>query len=306
MRLRLNDIEAFLMVMETGSVSAAALRLGLSKSVVSKRITDLEQALRTRLLRRSTRGVLPTDKGAEFCRRARDILTQLEQAADAAADRKSELAGELRVAAPMSFGNIYLSPKLFEFASRHPALNLQVDLNDRKVDLEAEGFDLAIRVMQLRQDSALIARKLALSRRVVVCSPSYAERHGLPKALDALAEHRCIGFAHLHSGQLWQFEARRKGSKPVSVVTRAAMVLNNGEAMRDAAIAGIGMCMLPLFIAAQALRDGRLINAMPKERPTSDYIYAVYPRSGARSRKVQLLVDYLREELSGTLPWEQR
>ena len=303
MRFRLNDIEAFLMVMETSSVSAAGLRLGLSKSVVSKRLTDLERTLGTQLLRRSTRGIIPTEKGHSFYQRARAFMQQLDTAAESATDDKADLVGQVRIAAPMSFGNIYLGPVLFEFASRHPALNLVVDLDDRKIDIEAGGFDLAIRVTQLK-DSALIARKLANSRRIVVCSPGYAAAHGLPKSLDDIANHRCIGYAHLHSGQLWQFEPKRRSGKVRSVVTRSAMVLNNGEAVRDAAIAGIGICMIPLFIAASGLRDGRLINAMPNERPTSDTIYAVYPKTAVQSNKVRMIVEHLREKLSGPLPWE--
>jgi DNA-binding transcriptional LysR family regulator len=304
MRFRLDDIEAFLLVMETSSVSGAALRLGLSKSVISKRLTDLERTLGVQLLRRSTRGVIPTEKGHSFYQQARDFMQQLDTAAESTADTNTELTGQVRIAAPMSFGNMYLSSVLFEFASRHPGLNLELELDDRKVDIEAGGFDLAIRVTQLK-DSSLIARKLALSRRVVICSPAYAAEHGLPKSLDDVANHRCIGYAHVHSGQLWQFEPKRRSGKVRSVVTRSAMVLNNGEAMRDAAIAGIGMCMVPLFIAAPALRDGRLINALPNERPTSDFIYAVYPKTAVQSRKVRMIVDYLRDYLSGPLPWEQ-
>ena len=304
MRLRLNDIEAFLMVMETSSVSAAALRLGLSKSVISKRLTDLERTLGSQLLRRSTRGIIPTDKGHSFYQRAREFMQQLDSAADSATDDKTELAGQVRIAMPMSLGNMYLGPMLFEFASRHPALNMVIDLDDRKIDIETGGFDLAIRVTQLK-DSALIARKLALSRRMVVCSPGYAAAHGLPRSLDDVANHRCIGYAHLHSGQLWQFEPKRRSGKVRSVVTRSAMVLNNGEAMRDAAIAGIGMCMLPLFIVANSLREGRLINALPNERPTSDFIYAIYPKTAVQSHKVRMIVEHLRAHLSGPLPWEQ-
>lgn len=292
------------MVMETTSVSAAALRLGLSKSVISKRLTDLEKVLGTQLLRRSTRGVIPTDKGHSFYQRAREVMQQLDTAAESAADDHTELVGQVRIAAPMSFGNMYLGPVLFEFASKHPRLNMVIDLDDRRIDIDTGGFDLAIRVTQLK-DSAMVARKLALSRRIVVCSPGYAAAHGLPKSLDDLANHRCIGYAHVHSGQLWQFEPKRKSGKVRSVVTRSAMVLNNGEAMRDAAVAGIGMCMIPLFIAAPALRQGKLINALPSERPTTDFIYAIYPKASVQSRKVRMIVDHLRGYLSGPLPWEQ-
>lgn len=304
MRFNLNDIEAFLLVVETSSISAAALRLGLAKSVVSKRITDLENALGTRLLNRSTRGVAPTDRGQAFYERAREFMRQLEDAAEASVEDENRLCGRLRIATPMSFGTMYLSPLLFEFAAAHPDLELSVDFDDHKVDIEGAGYDLAVRIGQLN-DVALIAKPLAISRRVVCCSPAYAARHGLPESIDDLQRHRCIGYTYVHSGQLWQFEGDGNARDVRSIVVRSTLMLNNGEAMRDAAIAGVGIGLLPLFIVAAALRDGRLLDALPKHRPTSDTIYAMYPQRKLQPRGVRVFVDYLKERLGGPPPWER-
>ncbi len=304
MRLRLNDIEAFMLVVETGSISAAALRLGIAKSAVSRRITDLEQGLGAQLLHRSTRGVSATDRGQAFYHRARDIMHELESAADATSDEGAQLAGQLKMAAPGSFGTMYLAPMLFEFAGQHPELNLMVDFEDRKVDIEAGGFDLAVRVTQLK-DTALVAKPLAASRRMVCCSPAYARRHGLPQSIEDLHRHRCISYAYVHSGQLWQFEPQRSGGPVRSIALKTTHVFNNGEAMRDAAVAGIGLCLIPVFIAAPALRDGRLIDALPAERPMSDTVYALYPYRRMQPRKLRLFIEFLQRRLAGVPPWEQ-
>lgn len=303
MRYRLNDIEAFLLVMETGSFTAAGLRLDLSKSVISKRINDLEQALGTQLLHRSTRGVVATDRGQLFYQKARDLLLQLEDAASSTAEDDGTLCGQVRITAPTTFGRKYLGPMLFGLMKQHPSLDLVMDLDDRKVDVDAGGYDLALRIAQPLDDMSLIARKLAVSKRVVCCSPDYAQRHGLPGALEELVQHRCIGFAYVHSGHAWQFEPDSKGGTIRTAMVSSTLVFNNRELMCDAAIAGLGICLLPQYIAADALRDGRLVQAVP-DTPTSDTIYAIYPGHRFQSRKVRVVLDYLRDQFSQPLPWE--
>jgi DNA-binding transcriptional LysR family regulator len=300
MGYHLDDIAAFLQVIETGSISAAAERLGLSKSVVSKRITDLEAALGVELLHRSTRGVVPTDKGIAFHGRARGIMRELDEAAEEVADRENDLCGQLRITAPMSFGTMYFGPILFSFIARHPRLDLALNFDDRIIDLLGEGYDLAIRIARL-PDSSLVARKLAVSRRIVCCSPGYAKQAGLPTTIQEIAQHACIGYANVHPSQLWQFEP---DGEVRSLMVRSRIVANSGEAMRDAAIAGLGLAVLPLFIAAAALRRGELIDALPAARPTPDPIYAVHPQTRHLSRKVRALIDHLVGALGGELPWE--
>lgn len=304
MRYNFDNISAFLQVVESGSISAAALRLNLAKSVVSKRITHLEEQLGVELLYRSTRGVVPTDEGLAFHKRARDIMQQLDTAADELIDRGDCLCGQLRITAPMSFGTLYLGPLLFPLLSKHPRLGVAVNYDDRFADLVGEGYDLAVRIGRL-QDSSLIARKLAPSRRIVCCSPDYARRTGLPATLEEIPDHTCIGYANVHSSQIWQFEPDSPGGEIRSLVIRSRIVLNNGEAMRDAAIAGLGLVLLPRFIAAQALVNGQLIPACPDVHPVSDTIHAVYPRTHHVARKVRAVIDHLIAALAGQPPWDR-
>ncbi len=304
MRYRLDDIEAFLAVVETGSVSAAARRLGLAKSVISKRVSDLESAIGGELLHRSSRKVVPTDRGEVFYRRAREFLQQLEEAVEEAGECEGELRGHLRLAAPMSFGTLHLMGLLAPLFARHPRLSVSLDLEDRKIDLSGGGFDLGIRIGRLA-DSALAARRLAISRRVVVCSPGYARAHGLPASPEALTEHACISYANTPALQQWTFESPRPGAAPRQVLVKGRIVANNGEAIREAAIAGLGLAVLPTFIACEALRDGRLINAMPHEQPAADGVYAVYPKTRIPSRKVRAVIDHLVESIGDPPPWEK-
>ena len=304
MRYRLDDIATFLQVVDSGSISAAARRLNLSKSVVSKRITDLEAGLGGGLLQRSTRRVLPTERGLVFYERGRSILRQLDEAAAEVAENDGDLRGALRVAAPMSFGTLYLGPVLFDFAGRHPRLALALDLDDRMVDLVGEGYDVAIRITRPR-DSALIARRLAASRRIVCASPSYAATVGLPRSLTELPQHEAIGYAGAPSAWLWQFAPFAAGGPPRTVAMRSRATVNNGEAARDAAIAGLALAVLPTFIVADALRDGRLIPVPLDAEPVADVIHALYPQTRHLSRRVRALVDHLAAGCTDPAPWER-
>lgn len=304
MRYRLDDIEAFLRVVDTGSISAAATQLNLSKSVVSKRVTDLEQALGVALLHRSTHGVTPTDEGVTFHARGRAIMQQLDEAAEEVSAADGELSGSLRITAPMSFGTLYLGPMLASFLQRHPRLEAALDLDDRVVELQNGGYDLAIRITHL-PDSSLIARRLCITRRIVCCSPGYAEHAGLPRSLDDIRDHDCIGYANVQSSHVWRFEPDRHGGEARSLTVRSRIVANNGEIMRDMAVAGLGLAVLPAFIVAEALADGRLIDAMPDSRPTPDPIHAVYAKARHPSKKVKAVVAHLQAALDGDPPWER-
>lgn len=304
MKWRFDDVVTFLQVVEAGSITRAAARLNVSKSIVSKRISDLETALDVELLQRSTRHVVPTDAGRVFYDKALPLVQELDVTAEEVADRQGMLHGRLRVTAPMSFGTMHLGSIIASFALRHPKLELALDLDDRMVDLAGNGYDVAIRIGRLK-DSGLVARKLCLSRRIVCCSPAYAREYGLPRSIADLASHACVDYANVHARRLWEFEPGKRGRQPSAVVMRSRVVINNGEAMRDAAIAGLGLVILPLFIAAAPLRDGRLIPALPTETPVPDTIYAVYPPTRHIAGKVRAFVDHLARELTRTPSWER-
>ena len=302
--LDFGDIRAFIQVVDHGGVSIAATRMSIAKSVLSSRIARLEQQLKTQLLHRSSRGVTLTDAGQRFYDHMRDVISRLQQAVDeAAAGSEAPLQASLRITAPMTFGTVYLGPKLFAFMRYHPQLDLTLDLNDRYVDILGGGFDLGVRIGRL-QDSALVARPIAVSRRVLCCSPEYAHSHQLPRSVAEIPAHDCICYGNASIAPYWQFQPVKPGDEPQQVVVRGRVHLDNGESMRDAAVAGLGLAALPLFIASRALREGSLLEVMPETPPIADTINAVYPQTRYVSRAVRAVIDMLVAAFGGALPWE--
>lgn len=299
---RYEDILAFIEVVKAGSFTAAAERLKLAKSVVSDRVRGLEDALGVELLRRTTRSVTPTERGRDFFDSLQPLVAQLDDAIDAASAIDGPLTGRLRITAPLSFGMLHLVPAITAFAQQHPELEIALDLDDRAVDLVGQGYDLAVRIGRL-DASSLVARRLCDSPRVLCCSPGYAKRHGLPREPADLADHACIDYANIHSSRLWAFEPLKRGDPPRVVETRSRIVVNNGDAMRDMAIAGIGMTLLPRFIVAEALNDGRLIEAMPDVPPLADTIYVIYAPTRHMPRKLRAIIDHLVASFAGMPVW---
>jgi DNA-binding transcriptional LysR family regulator len=303
MKYDFDAIVAFVGVVETGSVSGAARRLGVAKSVVSKRVAELERSLAVTLLRRSPRSVAPTDQGRAFYDRARSILRALDEAATEARGEEGELRGLIRIAAPMTFGTMYLGALLWPLLSDHPALEVAVDLDDRAVDLLGSGYDLGIRIGALA-DSSMIARKLAEMPRVLCASPAYLARAGSPAGLEDLPNHACVGYAHLAAGQIWQFHPQRGATEVRSVRVKSRFVANNGELMRNAAISGLGLVLLPEFIVAAALREATLVRVLPGCRPVQTALHALYPRDRQGSPRVRSVVDSLAAAMRPRPPWE--
>lgn len=298
MNFGLDQLAAFLQVVESGSVSEAARRLGLAKSVVSKRVADLEAALGVSLLTRSTRGIVATDEGLAFHERAKAVVRELDDAAEEVAGRAGAQCGTLRVTAPTTFGARVVGPVLFAFVARNPRLALALDLDDRVVDLVRDGYDLAVRVGPI-VDSALVVKTLGASERVVCAAATYAARAGLPGSLDELARHPTIGYANVRSTQLWRFEPARAGGAPRTLTLVSRVVINHGEAMLAAVRAGLGLAVLPRFIADDALASGDVVVADALPRPVPDPIVAVYPPGRRRSPKVRAAVDELARALRG-------
>lgn len=303
MRYSLDDIETFLAVMELGTVTAAAARLNLSKSVISKRISDFEVTVGAALFRRNAGRITPTEAGLRLAERLRPALGELVAATESVAwgmDGATPLRGTLAIAAPMSFGTMYLSPVLADFAAAHPGLELRIDYDDRARDLSREGFDLGIRIGDAR-DGALKARKLCEARQIVVASPDYLARHGTPDKLADLRDHQVISYSHLSDSALWQF---RQGGRMISPQVVGRLMLNNGEAMRDMAVAGLGLAMLPNFIAAPALRDGLLVEIIPEVETRTLPVMAVWPPVSPVPAKLRALIDHLAVAFAGGGPWQ--
>ncbi|HYE45585.1 MAG TPA: LysR family transcriptional regulator, partial [Caulobacter sp.] len=250
----LEAIRAYVEVVETGGFSRAASRLGVSKSLVSRRVSGLEADLGARLLARTTRGVSPTEAGLEFKQRAERILADLEEAREAVAQSGETLAGTLRVALPLSFGLRHVQPMLAELALEHPRLKIEVSYSDAVVDLVADRFDAAVRLGVLA-DSTLVARRIAPIRGGLAASPAYLARRGRPQTLAELADHDAVIQTGMRTGEAWRFE---DGGRTVTVRPEPRFRADNGEAVLQAAIAGLGIALLPTFLMGDAIEAGTL------------------------------------------------
>lgn len=300
MKWTIDEIRTFLDVMETGSVSGAAARANLSKSVVSKRVADLELALGALLFQRHAGRITPTETAEELAQRLRPALAEMTNAVESAAWGMAGLRGSLAITAPMSFGISSLGPVLAAFARQHPELELIIDYDDRIIDLVRGRFDLALRIGHL-PDSGLMARKLCEDPRAICASPDYVNRNGVPGSLIDLAKHTAIGYLNVHSAQVWQFID--ESGEVVGVPMQSRITANNGEAMRDMAIAGLGIALLPLFIAHEALESGRLVWIADHLKPTPLPISVVWPPAKPMPMKLRAIVDHLASAFSGQSPW---
>ena len=283
------EIEAFVRTVESGSFTNAAEQLGVAKSAISRRITELEARLGVQLLARTTRKLTLTDTGADFLRRASDLLDAWEEAEAVARETQTTLSGKLRIAAPLSFGVRHLGPALMDFATEHPEIALSVDFSDRKSDLIAEGLDLAVRIGDLA-DSSLIARKIGPIRFVCAASPVYAEKLGpfeTPQDLLAGAE---LAYTDRPKTS-WDYQGP-DGTKG-SVQFAPRLGANNGDFLRDAAIGGLGFVIEPSFLLYEALRDGTLVELLPGYTFPSLTAYAVYPPTRHVPARVRVLIDHL-------------
>ncbi|MFC3127577.1 LysR family transcriptional regulator [Pseudoroseomonas globiformis] len=296
----------FVQVVDSGTVTAAANRLGLAKSAVSKRIAQLEAQLATPLLHRAPRHVTPTESGALLYERARAVLAQLDLVADEVLARSGALQGPVRLAAPLSFGIRYLGPVIADFMRLYERIEVSLDLDDRRVDLMTGGYDLALRAGRL-EDSELRARRLGTSQRALCCSADYAARHGLPDYLEALQGHSCLGYANASIHHLWRFRrtGERAGNEERSLTLRGRFVANSGEALMDAARAGLGLVVLPRFLVAEAVRDGSLRPVViPGWEPVPDSLQLVYPPTPALPLKIRTLIEHLAERIREPFPWD--
>ena len=299
---RFKDMAVFVAVAEAGSFTAAADRLDVAKSAVSRRVSALEARLGVQLIRRTTRRLSLTDSGIAFYERSARILADLDEAESALAQSHGELRGQLRVALPLSFGLHHMHAPICDFASRHPAIDFDLDLNDRRVDLIEEGMDLAVRIGHLR-DSSLIARKLFDARTVVCAAPAYLARFGTPRSPAELGDHRCLVYSNLAEPQRWAY-ADADGQRHTVDVGRG-MRVSSGDFICRAAAAGLGIAMQPTFIAHEAIRSGDLVPLLTDLQWPVTPGYAVYPPTRHLSFRVRAFIDYLVEHFSGTTAWDR-
>ena len=299
MPLKLEGLTAFIAVIEAGTFSEAAKRLSISKSVVSQRIADLEKVLGARLVQRTTRKLALTEDGLLFHRHALRIAGDLAEATSELSERRGALVGPLRLSAPVSFGVLHLAPALYPFLRENPGLELTLDLDDRFVDAAAGGYDAVIRHGTLRS-SGLVARRLARSSRFLVASPAYLAQAGRPRDLRALEAHRAIVFTQ-RGGADWRFVGSRTA---VSVRGAHALAVNSGIVMRDAAIAGVGIALLPTFLVHDAIADGRLEVVDVGLVPEPATLALVHPRDRKPAAKVVALTQALRRAFGDPPYWD--
>ena len=297
--MKIEGIAAFVAVAEAGSMSEAARRLRLSKSVVSERVAELERTLNATLLHRTTRKLTLTEDGIAFRERAVRIVSEVQAAASDLAERRGLLTGPLRIAAPVSFGRRHLGPALYPFLARHPEIELTLDLDDRRVDAASEGYDAIVRHGVIA-DSRLVVWKLARSRRLLVAAPDYLGRHGTPASLAELGGHRGIFYTNRGAAD-WRFE----GPSGATVVrARLALGMNNGDMMHDAAVAGLGIALLPAFIAGPAVREGQLREIDVGLRPEPEFIYMAHPEGRRVSAKLRAIAQHLKESFGDPPYWD--
>ncbi|HTS21705.1 MAG TPA: LysR family transcriptional regulator [Casimicrobiaceae bacterium] len=296
--MKFESIGAFVAVAEAGSVSGGARQLALSKSVVSERLAELERSLGARLVQRTTRKLALTEDGAAFLIRARRILSEAEEARAELAERHGELAGPLRISAPVSFGTLHLSRAIFPFLRANPRIRLTLDLDDRFVDVVGEGYDAVIRHARIA-DARVVVKKLGASRRYLVASPGYLGSHGAPASVDELQQHSAIIYARREAD--WRL---RTANREVVVRPERCLRLNNGIMMRDAAVAGLGIALLPAYLVQSELSSGLLQVVDVDAATESAEVFVAYPTARA-SAKLRALVDWLRRAFGTPPRWER-
>ena len=297
---RLQAMTAFVKVVESGSFAAAAERLGVSNSAVSRQVSELEAHLNARLLHRTTRRLSLTEAGQAFYERCVQLLADLEESEAAVRAQAVVPKGTLRVTCGVTFGEHYLAPAIADFAARHPQLVFDVDLSDRAVDLVEEGIDLAVRIGPVGSP-ALVARRLAYTQLVCCASPAYLAQHAPPATPDDLQQHACFAYTYAPPASAWTFEARDGTRHTPRIEFRHRA--NNGRLLASIAIAGLGVTLEPDFIVAEAVRSGQLVRVLPDYQPPRSPISAVYPSRRHLSAKVRAFVDFLAARFGRDPQW---
>lgn len=283
-------MQVFVAVVEAGSITAAAERLDVAKSAISRRLTELETHLGVSLIQRTTRRLNLTESGRAYYERCVGILADVEEAEAEVSQAHGALRGRLKVALPQAFGLLHLAPLIQTFMKRHPDVRFELDFNDRQVDLMQEGFDLAIRIATL-SDSSLIARRLTPIPHLVGASPDYLSLHGTPRTAADLAHHDCLVYRNVRDPDLWSYHRPDGHAGQVRVAVHLAA--SSGEFLLQAALAGEGLVLLPAFYVHAALHSGQLVQVLSDHRWPEPAAYAVYPSTRHLSARARAFIDFL-------------
>jgi len=285
----------FSSVVEEGSFTAAARRLGLSKASVSREISGLEERLGAQLLRRTTRTMSLTEVGEIFFAHCQRVGEEAEAAELSIRRLEAAPSGVIRLAAPMTFGHMVVAPRLERFLARYPAVRVEFELTDRSVDLVHERIDLSIRIGRPRTPSYVL-REVCPMRGLIVATPDYLANAAPIEHPEDLVHHNCMGYRG--PTETWAFRNGRR------IETRGTFYADNGDALRNAALAHLGLVYLPTFITADDIRAGRLVPVLPEETTRTSAVYTVYPESRHLSPKVRAMIDWLVEEFGGEPAWD--
>lgn len=297
---KLSEMQNFVTVADTGSISEAARRLGTSKSTICQRIQQLEKRLGSILLERGRQTRL-TESGEVFYRHCISILADVEDAENAVLTSQSTVRGSLRVAVPMAFGMRYLTPILASFARQYPELDLDVEFDDRRVNLHEEGFDAALRIGEL-PDSSLVAKTITPNRHIICASPDYLNAHGTPHIPQDLAQHYAMLYVNREPHGMWTLPVNNTLE---SFRVRCRMRTNCGHQLMEGAKAGLGLAILPTFLAAQAIVDGELREVLEPYAPRGGNISVVYRQSQRTSPKLRALGSFLSDQIGNPPIWDQ-
>ena len=297
---RLAAMQTFVRVAEAGSFTAVADQLNVARSAVTRQIAALEAHLGVKLMARSTRRLSLTSEGATYLEQCREILDRIDAAEGELAGEGQTLRGTIRTTVPLSFGLLHLTPLILEFAQAHPEIHIDVDFNDRRVNLIEEGMDLALRITDHLPDTT-VARRLTVCRFVVVAAPDYLRRHGEPRHPGELARHACFAYSLAARGS-WVFLI---DGATQYVEIRGQLTANNGNVLLDAARRGMGIAYQPTFIVADAIRDGSLVPILRSFQTPRLDMCAVFPGNRFVPRRVRAFVDFLASRLGPEPYWDQ-
>lgn len=293
---QLLSMAAFVHTVETGSFTAAAARMGMSKSAAGKNVARLEQRLGVKLLNRTTRSISLTEEGELYYRSCLRVMDELDETESLLASRRQVVSGTLRISLPVSYGRLCIMPILATLSAEHPELKLDISFTDRLVDLIEENIDLAIRLGEPGNSASLSGRRITRQRSVLCASPSYIERHGQPTCPEELAVHDCLGFSRDGRVLTWKVLSENGDIRVIEPACRH--IVSHGEALRDAAVSGMGIAFLTTWLAGDDIQRGRL-QIIPVATPESDSpVSALWPASRNLSPRIRVVVDKLNMELN--------
>jgi len=299
-----SDVWPFVQVVEAGSFSEAARRMGTTKASVSKAVARLEKALQLKLLNRSTRRIGLSEAGRDIYQHAVRMIDEGRAIEAAAAGQQSGPVGTLRVSTSMAFGNAQLAALLPGFMARYPEVRVVLNLLDRHVDLVEEGIDVALRLSPKIDLMSVVARPVAPLRYVLAASPDYVRRCGMPLDVAGLAAARCLTFGEAGPGAVWEFDV---DGAPVTLKPASALTVNSSQALREAMLGGAGIALLPTFVVGEDIRAGRALHVLPAARPVGTFgsqVLAVYRENRFLPQKVRVFIDYLLEQWGERPAWD--